>query len=833
MANETLEISSILQNGLRPEDRDNRGLVSAAEFRGMYPTSFGARIPDDINNIVSLSNLYNATTLAAYQLPEDQTFPTPQIIIGKSKSLILNETRIAEFDHVAGTVSGALNDIRTVAQVEADSSGSTAIPANGGFWHIADFGDAYYLFCDDLVVVRSPFLKAADDGTATYFQSAAVTIKTGCAFRGQLICGGFDTSDYHSAAWVTLWDAWTTEAASKGIATTAAKGPGQNWVRWGTIGGGDLILHWFPTTFARFGGRTQALGWQEATDVGEHIANGSAADGLLGWNPISAGTFGGIADTWSVQTKTAKVAFVEDYTTAGSSLQMKQTIQKEFKSGRTYDVSINMLTSAGAGKTLQVYMGPDPDNPLAISSAQAVASADTWTVKTFSLTPSADTNEIAIKPNTVAGSGYLAFTEFSVVDDTPSGTLDGFDSDSPYFWEFLRRGDLGFMPMPTQGTVINTTPLRDRVVVFSDDAVHGMNPVVADGLPTYGLEEHVHHAGILSRSAVASNGKDLAVFIDETGELQAIDGNLNVERLGFREYFEGKTDLIGGYDPVKKAFYLGDEDETFRLDKDGKLSQVEERRVTSIFSSGGALAGMADIEYTSLGSITLDYNGDWTQDTVIASGETIAELNNASSVDPLSSVETFTTVVGQKYFIRIGANTHSSGVLTVVFAGVTAGTMSLAGVHEFTITATSTSSKLVITPAACPNGTKVSADMLLVADAASTDFSIESDYYDFHHAGMKTLEWLEMDYKDITTPEITITYYVDQDDASPMTIGPLVGNNGQYYVGIAFTHLKIKIEGLKGTDPSITRLDAKFSYTDDRTQRHSRGAPSNKRSITA
>ena len=90
-----------------------------------------------------------------------------------------------------------------------------------------------------------------------------------------------------------------------------------------------------------------------------------------------------------------------------------------------------------------------------------------------------------------------------------------------------------------------------------------------------------------------------------------------------------------------------------------------------------------------------------------------------------------------------------------------------------------------------------------------------------------------MDYKDITDPEITITFYVEQDDATPMTLGPLVGNNGQYHVGIAFTHLKIKVEGVKGTDPSITRMDAKFSYIDDRTQRHSRSAPSNKRSITA
>lgn len=848
MANETLEISSILQSGLRPEDRDNRGLANATEFKGLYPTKFGARNSNDINNIVSLTNLYKEATLAVYQIPADQAFPTPQIIIGKTKSLILNETRLGEFDHVAGTTSAAVN-IKTVAQTEAGSSGSVTIPANGGFWHIADFGDAYYLFCDDLVIIRSPFLAAADDGTAVYFHSDAVTIKTGCAFRGQLICGGFDTSDYHSAAWVTLWDAWTAEAASKGIATTAAKGPGQNWVRWGNIGGGDLILHWFPTTFARYGGRTQALGWQEAADTGEFIANGDSSEEMTSWHPligdnIAAGTGG--TSTWSVGTisgLTPSVRASFNQTTGAAvpnnELHLKQVIKGEFKSGITYDVSIDLYTNDIANKKIKVFMGPSLAVPLAVSSLFTISSATAWQTETFELTPSADTDEIGIFVDDITGaSGRVGFSNFSVVEKTPARTLDGFDSDTPYFWEFLRRGDIGFMPMPTQGTVINTTPLRDRIIVFSEDAVHGLNPAMADGLPTYGLEENIHHAGILSRSAVASNGKDTAIFVDETGELQAIDGNLNVERLGFREYFEGKTNLVGGYDPVKKDFYIGDEDETFRLDKDGKLSQVEESRVTSVFSSGGALAGMADREYTSLGSITWDYNGTWTEEILATSGEKYALLNQSGSLDPLSSNESFTTVIGQKYLVRIGSAFvigHATITLGDDTVGIIGGT-ELTEVKDLTYTATTTGGQLVATPLADQQAaatTRISADMLLIASVETKDFLIESDYYDLNHAGLKTLEWLEMDYKDITDPEITLTFYIDQDDPTPMTIGPLVGNNGQYHVGIAFTHFKLKIEGVKGTDPSITRLDAKFSYIDDRTQRHSRNAPSNKRSVTA
>lgn len=156
---------------------------------------------------------------------------------------------------------------------------------------------------------------------------------------------------------------------------------------------------------------------------------------------------------------------------------------------------------------------------------------------------------------TSIGGGDLLWLFYK--DIAESGfTADGFhDAVRPLVFEQMRRNERGFMPMPWQGTILKLAPLGNKVIVYGDGGISALVPY-AEPVPTFGLVD-VLGVGVAERGAVAV-GPMGHVFVDQTGMLWLIDGELKLRQLGYQEYFRDMigNDIVGTYDPLENEYRL-------------------------------------------------------------------------------------------------------------------------------------------------------------------------------------------------------------------------------------------------------------------------------------
>lgn len=122
-------------------------------------------------------------------------------------------------------------------------------------------------------------------------------------------------------------------------------------------------------------------------------------------------------------------------------------------------------------------------------------------------------------PQTVGQDGFISST---------------YGSDKPIILDILKKNEQGFVPMPFQGMVRATRPLGDFIINYSDGGVNAMRPVSG---PTPTMEQiNLGLGGIACRGAVNGDDKN-HVYLDDSGMLVRISGNLEVTPLGYREFF--------------------------------------------------------------------------------------------------------------------------------------------------------------------------------------------------------------------------------------------------------------------------------------------------------
>lgn len=217
MKEAAFDITKELYQGLRPDVRDGRKSNYLVDLFNLVPTIRG---------------------LEPWEKPIDPfvgtviSWPFPQLIRGDHMTFRLTGTTIAEVNEsVVPWTSAAI------------STFDPAIPANakaitaGGVWHLADFMNSWYLFNGSCVVFRTGLDLLNEDSVKTYVQDA-VTITTGCEFKGRTILGGFDPANFWQTALSNIFDTWGDEVAESIGRSIQDIGP--NWVAWSSIGGGDL-----------------------------------------------------------------------------------------------------------------------------------------------------------------------------------------------------------------------------------------------------------------------------------------------------------------------------------------------------------------------------------------------------------------------------------------------------------------------------------------------------------------------------------------------------------------------------------------------------------------
>lgn len=213
---QVFDMTPALVNGLRRDSRAPVNTLACETYRGLKATEFGAK---------------SFPTLAEFDITSEPTasWPFPQLFKGKGVTLLCEETTI----HLVDTSVDPWT-LSAITTYDVNTPASTKSITAGGTWHFVDFHSTWFLFNDNCQVFQTGW----QDSSKVFVQDT-ITIQCGCEFRGRMITGGFDTSDFWTSAWQTLWTTLVAEGFSTyGLSLSA---PGSNWVGWSNIGGGDLM----------------------------------------------------------------------------------------------------------------------------------------------------------------------------------------------------------------------------------------------------------------------------------------------------------------------------------------------------------------------------------------------------------------------------------------------------------------------------------------------------------------------------------------------------------------------------------------------------------------
>jgi hypothetical protein len=227
----TYYIEDALRVGLRRKAISDRRSQALVRSRNAKPKEHGLEAHS------AIADPFTSTSV---------TWPFPQILRGKEITLLADQTALSEVDETTdpwGTTAFTVYDY--IDQGTADS-----ITA-GGDWHMADFGTTWYLFNGNCTVFRVNIADMLRAGTNPVLVQEDITIQTGCDFRGRLIIGGFNPSDFWGDRWTDLLGRWASGQPDPVNRTyhhllDAATNMNDNFVQWSTIGGGDTFFWFWP-----------------------------------------------------------------------------------------------------------------------------------------------------------------------------------------------------------------------------------------------------------------------------------------------------------------------------------------------------------------------------------------------------------------------------------------------------------------------------------------------------------------------------------------------------------------------------------------------------------
>lgn len=277
---------------------------------------------------------------------------------------------------------------------------------------------------------------------------------------------------------------------------------------------------------------------------------------------------------------------------------------------------------------------------------------------------------------------WLWYPNLAIYGHLQAGGSDIYGHEDPYLNQVIQRNEFGFMPTHWEGEVLAVHPLRDKVIVYGD---HGIAALTLAGT-TYGYTA-LKNFGVACRGAVAVS-EDVHIFIDGDGNLWALSSDLQMQKLGYRNYLYpmlGK-DIVGSHDSVYNRFYFSSTDRTFVF-ADGlaevgeRISSIAQRADNSIGMSSGMIdnrivveTAMYDLKMAGLKTCTgAVVGGDLGQSTTLAAGyrhNRTADLQYTSALPVNSTGYAYTLATGSDLNVRFEApnrNTRRIDYLTLKY----------------------------------------------------------------------------------------------------------------------------------------------------------------------
>lgn len=215
------------------------------------------------------------------------------------------------------------------------------------------------------------------------------------------------------------------------------------------------------------------------------------------------------------------------------------------------------------------------------------------------------------------GGGDALMLFFPSIFTTTGYTSSSYSSTRPYILDLLKMNTQGFARMPFQGKIQAIRPLGDLLIVYSEEGVAAMKPIVQPE-PTYSIRD-LKLGGIASRGAVAGNDEH-HLYIDKSGMAVHITQALEIQPLGYREFF---FPMLGNEITVSFSenpqnndrfgeFYISGPDQHFGLTAQGLFEHGQV--VTGAKYFQGATVGLGGELYNTddivgrIGQDVLDFN---------------------------------------------------------------------------------------------------------------------------------------------------------------------------------------------------------------------------------
>lgn len=162
-------------------------------------------------------------------------------------------------------------------------------------------------------------------------------------------------------------------------------------------------------------------------------------------------------------------------------------------------------------------------------------------------------------------SSELALLGFANLDDADNRALY-----KANYIDWIRRGEIGFVPLLHQGSILNLKPLGNGVVAYCEDGVSYVTPREGRGFKATVL----HRAGIADKLGVA--GDDMHhVFMDTHGILWKITADGRKSRETGNGIFSNiisnidTNPLVCSYDPEEQEAYFCTDQEGYVLTRTG------------------------------------------------------------------------------------------------------------------------------------------------------------------------------------------------------------------------------------------------------------------------
>lgn len=204
-----------LTRGLRRTYKEKKNSFGMLDLFNLEPTPYGL-VPFSF-----CTQPWSSEKLASIGI--ELSWPFPQLIRLKSFTLLLG----ADYLFLVNEEDWSLVQLDTYDFY--NSSQTKGIKA-GGYWQAIDFWDTFLLMNGSCTLWYDRFVdKVLVEDT--------VKIQAGCDYKGRAVFGGFDQDAYWSSAWQLFW---TNNPSS--IVGGQPRALGKNWIKWTSIGGGDLDL---------------------------------------------------------------------------------------------------------------------------------------------------------------------------------------------------------------------------------------------------------------------------------------------------------------------------------------------------------------------------------------------------------------------------------------------------------------------------------------------------------------------------------------------------------------------------------------------------------------